>query len=142
MTMTYDQLIDRIIADGLDEVRDAYKDPKEHHKRDGAIEGFEACRGQAPSKLVELWREAEKAAHAIAVANHGDPDVDADATVYWKAQYKAAQIEFVCNVVSVGLQQNGQPALLGHLPTMRGALKYADIVGVADRRLVGGDISC
>jgi len=43
---TYDQLLDRLIADGITEVREAYDDPKEHHKREGAIEGFEACRGK------------------------------------------------------------------------------------------------
>jgi hypothetical protein len=140
MTMTYVQLIDRIIAEGLDEVRDTYADPKEHHKRDGAIEGFEACRGQSPQRLVELWREAEQAAHDLMVAHHNDSSVDADAKAYWKTRYKAGQIEWVCNVVSVGLQQNGQPALLAHLPTARGAMKYAMIVGVTDRSRAGGDI--
>lgn len=126
--MTYDQLIDQIIADGIAEVRVAYADPSEHHKRDGAIEGFEACRGKTPAELVELWREAEDEAHRITRLN-----VDGVAfmkAAYWKQRYKALQIEFVLNVVSVGLVNSGKAPLLGHLPTARGAMQYAKIVGV------------
>lgn len=113
--MTYEDLLNRIIADGIAEVREAYADPKEHHKRDGAIEGFEACRGKSPSDLVALWTEAERS------AGHRN-----DVTDYWRQRYKALQIEFVLNVLSVGLET----PLLGHLPTARGAMKYAAIVGV------------
>jgi hypothetical protein len=45
---------------------------------------------------------------------------------YWSQRYKALQIEWVLNVLSVGLKQ----PLLAHLPTARGAMKYAEIVGV------------
>jgi hypothetical protein len=58
-TTTYEQLLDRIISDGIAEVRTAYADPKDHHKRDGAIEGFEACRGKSPIELVDLWKEVQ-----------------------------------------------------------------------------------
>jgi hypothetical protein len=34
------ETLDRIISDGIAEVRAAYDDPKDHHKRDGAIDGF------------------------------------------------------------------------------------------------------
>jgi hypothetical protein len=118
-TTTYDQLLDRVITDGIAEVREAYVDPKDHHKRDGAIDGFEACRGKAPSELVALWQTAENQAHQIMRAERDVKD-------YWRQRYKALQIEFVLNVISVGL---GQP-LLAHLPTARGAMKYAEIVGV------------
>lgn len=125
--MTYEQLLDRIIADGVAEVREAYADPKDHHKRDGAIDGFEACRGQTPIGLVALWTAAEKEARAIAAECRESGRDDRD---YWRCRWKALQVEFVCNVVSVGLTSNGQPPLLGHLPTARGAQKYAEIVGV------------
>ena len=120
---TYDQLLDRIISDGIAEVREAYADPKDHHKRDGAIEGFETCRGKAPSALVAMWSEAERA--CVACRNGDIKD-------YWKQRYKALQIEWVCNVVSVGLAGSGHAPLLAHLPTVRGAMKYAEIVGVLD----------
>ena len=122
---TYDQLLDRIIAEGIAEVREAYADPKEHHKRDGAIEGFEACRGKAPADLVALWTEVERDSMQL----RREPSAE-NMQNYWKQRYKALQIEFVCNVVSVGLVNSGLPPLLGHLPTARGAMKYAAIVGV------------
>jgi hypothetical protein len=124
---TYDLLLDRVIADGIAEVREAYADPKDHHKRDGAIEGFEACRGKTPEQIVDLWTEAEKECAKIrAESNDGEDHLRR----YWRARYKTLQLEFVCNVISVGLISNGQPPLLTHLPTARGALQYARIVGV------------
>ena len=116
---TYDQLLDRVIADGIAEVREAYADPKDHHKRDGAIDGFEACRGKTPDQLVELWQEAGRRA-----------DRRMDATVpietYLHHRYFQLQVEWCLNVLSVGLSR----PLLAHLPTYRGAMKYADVVGV------------
>jgi len=122
-TTTYDQLLERVIADGIAEVREAYADPKDHHKRDGAIEGFEACRGKTPGELVELWRTAEDQTHHHAAS-------PSDIKDYWRQRYKALQLEWACNVVSVGLVNSGQAPLLAHLPTARGAMKYAEIVGV------------
>ena len=132
---TYDQLLDRIITDGIVEVREAYADLKEHHKRDGAIEGFEACRGKSPSDLVTLWSEAEKIAAQIARERRENAPDNGDVTDYWRQRYKALQIEWVLNVISVGLITSGQPPLLGYLPTARGAMKYAEIVGVRQATL-------
>lgn len=125
--MIYEALLDRIIADGIAEVREAYGDPKDHHKRDGAIDGFEACRKKSPAELAALWSHAEQAAAQIRAASS-----EAEVHAYWRQRYKTLQIEWVCNVVSVGLVNSGQPALLSHLPTARGAMKYAAIVGVRD----------
>lgn len=122
--MNYKTLLDRIISDGIAEVREAYAAPAEHHKRDGAVEGFEACRDRSPAELAELWRAAEDEASKMVREQRSD------GTRYWKLRYKALQIEFVCNVVSVGLVNSGHPPLLGHLPTVRGAMKYAEVVGV------------
>jgi hypothetical protein len=126
--MTYDQLLDRIITDGIAEVREAYADPKKHHQRDGAIAGFEACRDKTPAQLVDLWRAAED--QCTQIRRRTAADDDENVRDYWKHRYAALQIEWVCNVVSVGLVNSGQPALLGHLPTHRGAMKYAEVVGV------------
>ena len=125
--MTYEQLLDRIISDGIAEVQVAYAEPKDHHKRDGAIAGFEACRGKDPVDLVKLWNECEQEAARIRIDCHESNRSSDD---YWRARYKALQVEFVCNVVSVGLVGNGSGPLLAHLPTARGAMKYAEIVGV------------
>jgi hypothetical protein len=132
--VTYEDLLARVIADGIAEVREAYADPKDHHKRDGAIEGFEACRGKTPPELLELWAEAERQVQqlfrqSLAQIVAGERN-RSGAENYWKQRYKALQLEFVLNVVSVGLGQDGLPPLLAHLPTARGAMKYAALVGV------------
>lgn len=124
--MTYKDLLDRIISDGIAEVRAAYAAPEDHHKRDGAIEGFEACRGKSPTDLVAMWSEAEKYEEQL---------VRGDAKDYWRQRYKSLQLEFVLNVVSVGLVNDGRPPLLAHLPTARGATRYAAIVGVREKAL-------
>jgi hypothetical protein len=133
--MTYEQLLDRIISDGIAEVRDAYAEPKNHHKRDGAIEGFEACRGKTPPDLVTLWIAAEQEGHRLIRSQHNEDAQETDIKIYWRQRYKTLQIEWVCNVVSVGLTQAGLSPLLGHLPTARGAMKYAEIVGVREEVL-------
>lgn len=122
--MTYAQLLDRVISDGIAEVSETYADPKEHHKRDGAIAGFEACRGKPPEELVALWSAAEDQARQIMRAEHADSSSSDD---YWKQRYAVLQIEFVLNVISAGLEK----PLLAHLPTARGAMRYAEIVGVS-----------
>ncbi len=127
--MTYEQLLDRIISDGIAEVREAYADPKDHHRRDGAVDGFEACRGKTPTELVALWHEAEQQTLQITRERRSD-DGTKTSEDYWRQRYKALQIEFVCNVVSVGITNSGGAPLLAHQPTMRGAMKYAQIVGV------------
>jgi len=123
--MNYEMLLNRLISDGIAEVREAYADLEEHHKRDGAIEGFEACRGKTPDQLVDLWQESERLAQQIMRADRADSS--SSIKDYWKQRYRALQIEFVLNVISVGLQR----PLLGHLPTARGAMKYAEIMGVS-----------
>ena len=124
--MTYEQLLDRIISDGLTEVHEAYNTPEDCHKRDGAIEGFEACRNKTPPELVALWTTTEEETRQIRAACRENRREQQD---YWRIRYKELQIEFVCNVISVGLTSSGQAPLLPHLPTLRGARKYTEIVG-------------
>jgi len=84
--VTYEDLLDHIITDGIAEVREAYAAPENHHKRDGAIEGFEACRGKNPAELVESWKTAEDEATKIM---RDDRDAKTDAKNYWNRRYKA-----------------------------------------------------
>lgn len=130
MTVTYAQLLDRVISDGILEVRVTYAEPENHHKRDGAIEGFEACREKLPAQIVELWR----------AANQIKPDGD-DLPAYWRQRYKALQIEWVLNVLSVGLQALHKPPLLSHLPTARAVMKYVEIVGLRDENDLPEELS-
>lgn len=132
--MTYEQLIDRIITDGIQEVQTIYAAPEDHPKRDGALAGFEACRGKTAPELVTLWADTERETRQIRAAYQEGKHTIQD---YWRSCYKMLQIEFICNVVSVGLTNNGHAPLLAHQPTMQGALKYAAIVGTSARSAKG-----
>ncbi|TAL46453.1 MAG: hypothetical protein EPN91_00235 [Salinibacterium sp.] len=120
--MTYLELLNRICDDGIAEVTVAYADPKDHHKRDGAIDGFTACRGRPIDELLALWTDAH--ARIARLRDNGDTREETMKT-YWRERYRELQIEWVLNVLSVGLPT----LLLSHLPTARAALQYAKITG-------------
>jgi hypothetical protein len=119
--MTYVEFLTRIIDDGIAAARADYADKP--HKLRGAVAGFEACRGKSPGELVALWQEAERAAARV---RSGDGDID----LYWEKRCTALEVEWVLNCVSVATTSAGGPPLLGHLPTARAAMKYAEVVGV------------
>lgn len=127
---TYVQLLDRVISDGIAEVQEAYKDADDpdgtrHHqqKRVGAIAGFEACRGKQPTEIVALYNSMHRDSYVT--ASVGVHSADNTRRHYYQRYYEL-QLEWVLNVLSVGLSR----PLLAHLPTYRGAMKYAEIVGV------------
>jgi hypothetical protein len=118
--MRYEELLTKIIDAGIEVARADYAkrsgDLGEAMLR-GSIEGFEACRGKQPDEIAKLYREADRAGMWT-----DDPPA------YWQARCKAAEIEWVANVLSAGLPI---PILPWH-PTAKGALTYAKIVGVAE----------
>ena len=118
---TYTQLLDRIISDGIAAARTDYAD--DPHKLQGAVEGFETCRGKTTAEIVTLHACAERKAHEARQCRAED---------YWRYRCAALEVEWVLNVLSVGTTQLGQAPLLPHLPTARAALKYAEIVGVRE----------
>lgn len=119
MNMTYEQLINRIVDDGIKAARESYKDQPD--KLRGSMDGFEACRTAPIAQLSKLHANAENEAMRCRAVHDDIGD-------YWRWRCFALEVEWVMNVVSVGLVNAGQDALKPHLPTMRGALKYAEIL--------------
>jgi hypothetical protein len=119
--MPYRDFLNAVIDDGIEEVREAYAKPGDAGKRDGAIRGFEECRGREPSELLLLQAEADRAVHDKRVAQAAD---------YWYWRYRALQVGWVLNVLSAAEHAAGREP---HVPpTARGMLKAADILGVAE----------
>jgi hypothetical protein len=118
--VTYEQLLERVITDGITAARTDYADQPD--KLQGAVDGFEACRGKNPSDLVALYVSAERRSHE-ARREEGAPN-------FWRHRTFALEVEWTCNVVSMGVVNDGGRPLLSWLPTARGALKYAEIVGM------------
>ena len=119
--MNYDEFLTRIIDDGIVAASESYKD--NDLKREGAIAGFESCRGKTPFELMQRLDAATKLVSACRVL---EPER------YWRHVCFHAEIEWVCNVVSAMLLNQGASAPLIVNPTARGYIKAAEIVGVTD----------
>lgn len=88
----------------------------------GSVAGFEACRGQSLDGLRDVL-EAAKTATRDAYAREADD--------YWWFRCYQLEVEWVCNVVSCVLMNEGLPTIVH--PTARGMMTAAEIVGVRSR---------
>lgn len=118
--MRYQEFLDAIINDGIEAVRLDYIRPDQKQKRDGSMQGFEECRDLDPKKLGNLLGEAR----TMTISKYRDEAAD-----YWYWRCREAEIEWVCNVVSASLINQGQLPIC--LCTARGMMKAAEILGTA-----------
>lgn len=115
MSMDVSTFLTRIIDDGIAAARADYANKPE--KRDGAVYGFELCRGKAPSEILALYTHAQ---HEVMLARERRGDD------FWRYRCCEAEIEWVLNCLSAALQVS----LLAWLPTARGFMKAAEVLGV------------
>lgn len=119
----YALFLEKIIDDGIAAAKEDYEQRPEPGKTktqemlSGSVAGFEACRNKMPKQLVEIYNEASEYANA-AFCEHSEK--------YWWFNCYKLEVEWVINVVSAGLGFE----LLSHLPTYRGVMKAANILGV------------
>lgn len=116
--MDYQQFLTRVIDDGIEAANRDYA--HDDHKRHGAVEGFEACRGKSPRELSELLKTAASNT-SLAIEDRVDD--------YWRLRCYELEVGWVCNVVSASLMNQGLPTIV--TPTARGVMKAASIVGVS-----------
>lgn len=127
--MDFNTFLTRIIDQGIEGAKRDYKD----RKLDGALAGFEACRNKLPEDLVPIWENAEKQA----LYQMDTPD---DGYWYWRCY--AAEVEWIINIVSAVLVDQGQKPLLDRFPTAMGVMNAAAILGTTSLagHLVGGKL--
>jgi len=116
--MNFTDFLTRIIDDGIKACSESYKNDTQ--KREGAVASFNACRGRTVFELrqqLDLARKAADAARAVDKKN------------YRYLRCFEAEVEWVCNVVSCALQNQGQEPIV--VPTARGYMKAAEILGVS-----------
>jgi hypothetical protein len=118
--MDYETFLTRIIDDGIAAARADYANDED--KREGSVEGFEACRGKAPLDILKLLTEAGAATLRA---------MREDDTHYWRIRCREAEIEWVANCVSAILINMGSAPLASHLPTARAVMKAAEVFGVS-----------
>lgn len=119
--MTYNEFLTRIIDEGIAAATADYTDPKDKERLEGSIAGFNACRNQLPEQLVETWSEANKKCNDAFFEQREN---------YWWFRCFQLEVEWVCNVVSAMLVNEGQDPLLAWFPTANGVTKAASILGV------------
>lgn len=117
--MTYEEFLHRIIEDGLVAAKTDYKE--EDSRREGAVAGFEACRGKNPVELMELLTRCQEGSKKMLMESH-------DEDTWWYSRAYEAEVEWVCNAVSAALMNQGLPVIVA--PTARGVMKAAELLGV------------
>lgn len=77
-----------------------------HHKnnREGGCAGFEACRGKQPAELLAIFSDARDKTQAAYWNENKDR--------YWWYRYFEIEVEWVCNVVSAALHNEGKPTII------------------------------
>ena len=126
--MDYQQFLERVVNDGIEAVRKDYSRPEQEPKLRGSIQGFEDCRGKSPIEIGELIKQASRRTFEASIRVHEDEISDGE---YWVVRCRELEIEWVANVVSAMLMNQGLPVIIA--PTARGAMKAAEIVGVEGR---------
>lgn len=114
----YNDFLNQVIDRGIVAANRDYRDVQ---KRQGSIAGFEACRNKQPHELLLVLaaaKERREAAHQYTKVK------------YWYYRCAEAEIEWVCNCVSVVLVNEGKVPLV--TPTARAATLVAQIIGVKE----------
>jgi hypothetical protein len=110
--MTYAKLLHEIIERGIEGAKKDYAEKP--NKLEGAVAGFEACRQRTPEQLHDLLKRAEGATWQ-ARQSHYDGKLSIDE--YWKLRCYEAEVEWVCNCISVALANQGEKPIIP--PTAR-----------------------
>lgn len=117
--LRYQDFLNKVIEESkLNVILDFGSNPKELHCLQGSLAGLEACRNCTPPQLATLLERAAQIHHK---AFH-----QTNLNRYWRITCFLFEVEWVCNVVSVVLANQGMEAIVP--PTMRAALMAQQIV--------------
>lgn len=119
--MNYQYFLEQVINDGIEAAKSDYSGPKDKERLDGSIAGFEACRKKNPDELVDVFQKASEDMNQAYIEQKSN---------YWWYRCFQAEVEWVCNVVSAMLINEGHHTLISYLPTSSGVMKASEIIGV------------
>lgn len=119
--MLYEKFLEAVIEKGIAGATSDYE--KSPNKLKGAIEGFNACRGLQPPQLHDLLATARKRAHDAMMFQE-------PLDYYWELRCYEAEVEWVCNCISVALISLGKEPIVP--PTARAAILAASLLGSAN----------
>lgn len=119
---TWFEFVNETVRLGIEAASESYSKPKDQHKREGSIAGFEACRDKDIAGLAELLKEAREKVRQ----SFRDND---DTERYWYLNCYQAEVEWTCNVMSNLLRMAGAPEKQMIVPpTYRGMRTAARVV--------------
>lgn len=124
--MEFDKFLTKVIDMGIVAVKRDYIRPDQKAILKGSIAGFEACRGKNTLELGVLLEEANSKSHDWMLKS--DHKSKKDIAKHWELRGFALEVEWVCNVVSASLYNQGLPTIIN--PTARGMMQAAKILGV------------
>ena len=123
--MTLGEALEKVIDEGIEAARIDYATDKA--KREGSVEGFQACRGKSTVELGDILHNARLRSRELFVMVGGGEIADEE---YWKIRCFELEVEWVCNVMSAILMNQGLLIII--TPTARGVLQAAKIVGIKE----------
>lgn len=115
--MNWDDFVNQIVERGIQAVKRDYTRPDQKSLLDGSIAGFEACRDKSAVELAKILSDL-RGPHGV---NQSD---------IWYSRGFNNEVEWVCNVVSAALFNQGLPVIIQ--PTARGMQTAAGILGVKE----------
>lgn len=124
--MEYNEFLNRVINEGIEAARNDYKKESQKPYLEGSVAGFEACRNKNPLELFEVFKESQE------YVNNSFAERDKHEKYWWLRCYQL-EVEWVCNVVSAILLNEGKPPILSWMPTCNGVSKAASIVGLENK---------
>lgn len=120
MSLRYQDFLNRIVDESIKGATESYghrTDKKGNAMLEGAIAGLNACRNLSPPQLAALLMRAKTVLHKCFHRTVLER--------YWRVNCFMAEVEWVCNVVSVALVNQGIDPIVE--PTMRAAQLAARI---------------
>lgn len=117
--MRFQEFLAKVVDESIVAATRDYADkPHKKHYLEGSVAGLNACRDKSPPQLALLLERARNARNRAM----------AQKTVlkrYWRVSCFANEVEWVCNVVSAVLLNQGLPIIVE--PTSRGLMMAARI---------------
>lgn len=112
MALRYQDFLTKVIDESIQAATKDYEArPDQEHKLQGSVAGLNACRDLSPPQLGALLQRSQNV-HRLCFHR----------TVlerYWRVTCFMHEVEWVCNVISVALINQGIPPIIQ--PTMRAA---------------------
>jgi hypothetical protein len=108
------------VTDGIQTAKDAYKDERSKDKLDGSIDGLTACVGATSiEELIDIYNNI-----STYVRNAKRDDYDN----YFYFRFYQLRVEWILDIISAILVNEGMRSLSPALPTIKGITKATTIL--------------